>query len=330
MTVILAHADGDGLCSASLIKMIPKYHNSRVFFSHPVGITHDLPEMDEDLIFTDIAIDEKEYEKIFELFQEYTKKHHILYFDHHRLPGSLPSDVKVVSDENKCSTELVYRYFYNQLPEIASHFACLGAISDYEDETPLIQELILHYERRALFLDAGILSQGLGPIHKDYDYLRGLVEEFGNGKYPSEIKKLVTNAMKVTQQDKKSRRKVLQIYKAGNYIAWVRNPPASKSKAAHWVLADSSKIIGMTILDHHSKKELIDISFRGRNLIDLRDLIPPIAKEFGGSGGGHKNALGCRIPAMNLELFLETTDKKIADMGVKNPRKIKDVIDNSF
>jgi len=124
-----------------------------------------------------------------------------------------------------------YRYFFESLPEYADHFACIGAICDYMDNTPFINELMHNYERRNLFLDAGILAQGLYSVRRNYDYMRKLVESFSTGKYPCEMQNLVNKAVKNMREDKLEREKVLKKYKTGKYLAWIRNPSASKSNA---------------------------------------------------------------------------------------------------
>ena len=43
---------------------------------------------------------------------------------------------------------------------MAMRIACIGAICNSMDNTPLMQELMIQFERRGLFLDAGLLSQG--------------------------------------------------------------------------------------------------------------------------------------------------------------------------
>jgi RecJ-like exonuclease len=327
MTVIITHGDADGICSAALVKMTPKHRNDNVIFSHPMGLEHDLPKIDEDLIVLDIAIDLRSYSKVYPILDILSQKYSVLYLDHHGLPGPLPPKVEFYNDERVGTTELAYRYFYNDLPKFADRIACIGSICDYCDDTPVIKELMYCFERRSLFLDAGLLAQGLRDIGSSYDAKRELVEEFALGKYPCELKELTRAALKVTQDDKDARKLVLQMYETGKRIAWVISPPASKSKSAHWIMGDSGKMLGVTVNFHKSKEDLADITIRGRDMVDLREIIPRLAQNLGGSGGGHKNAIGCRIPRFHLESFLKILDKTLVNLDLSNPPDFESLID---
>jgi RecJ-like exonuclease len=326
MAVILTHGDGDGVCSASLVKMVKKYSTARVIFTHPVGIVQDLLGIEDDLVVLDIAINKESYTPVYNHYQKLVdNSYRVIHIDHHKIVGDLPGKVELIHDLKVCTTELTYRFFFESLPEYADHFACIGAICDYMDNTPFMTELMHNYERRNMFLDAGILAQGLHSVRRNYDFMRKLVESFSTGKYPCEMQGLVNKAVKNTREDKKERVKVLEDYETGKYIAWVRNPQASKSKAAHWIMAHSYKTVGITINDKKGG-HAVDISIRGRGLVELDKIIPDISKSLGGSGGGHKNAVGARIPSLKVAQFLEQLDTKIESLGIKNPNRLSPLL----
>jgi RecJ-like exonuclease len=325
MTIILTHGDGDGICSAALVKMTKEFKEAEVRFTHPMGFADDLRGIEEEVVICDIAIDERAYETVCKELNYLATHFSVLYIDHHRLPGKLPQKVSLVHQEYVSATELVFRHFYYQLPKTADRIAVIGAICDYLDHTPLMMELRNRFERRTLFLDAGLLAQGL-KNGNSYDEMRNLVLEFSNGLYPCENKKLVDTALNTTRKDKDARLKVIKLYNKGKKIAWIINPPASKSKAAHWVMGDSGSIIGLTVRFHSTKAEIADITIRGRNLIDLRTIIPKIALNLGGSGIGHANAIGCRIPREKTDQFLKIVDTTIDALGVESPPHIEGLI----
>ena len=86
-------------------------------------------------------------------------------------------------------------------------------------------------------------------------------------------------------------------------------------------MAHSFKTVGIAIVDR-KKSNMVDLSIRGRNLVELNKVVPEIAKLIGGSGGGHKNAVGTRIPSNKVDLFLKKLDEKIESLKIKNPAKI--------
>ncbi len=329
MTIIFTHLDADGVCSAALIKMIKKYSNAQVFFTHPAGLGHDIKGVEDDLIICDIALDKRSYNKTYSRLEKISKTYSIHYFDHHSMPGPLPPAVINIHNERVSATEIVYRYFYHELPEYADHIALLGAICDYLDNTPLMQEMLHHYERRSLFLDAGLLAQGLMKSNSGsrYDTLRNVVKRLSKGEFPCDIKFLAEGALKVSRREKEIRKKIITLYKKRENFAYIINPPfGSRSKIAYWILGHSGLYLGLTIRYLKSKPNLVDITIRGRYLVDLKMIIPPIVQKFDGSAGGHTNALGCRLLKDKLDQFLDLLDIKLSNLEIIHPPTIKDLI----
>jgi len=329
MTTIFTHLDGDGVCSASLIKMVKKYSNAQVFFTHPAGLGHDIKKIEDDLIICDIAQDKRSYNKTYSRLEKISYNHSIHYFDHHSMPKPLPPKVINIHKEGVSATEIVYRYFYHELPEYADHIVLLGAICDYLDDTSLMQEILHHYERRSLFLDAGLLAQGLMKSNKGsrYDTLRNVVKRLSKGEFPCDIKFLAEGALKISRREKQIRKKIITLYKTRENLAYIINPPfGSRSKIAYWILGHSGLYLGLTIRHLKSKPNLVDITIRGRNLVDLKIIIPPIIEKFDGTAGGHPNALGCRLLKDKLDQFLEILDIKLSSLQIIPPPAIKDLI----
>ena len=87
-TIILTHADCDGICSAAIAKA--KFQDADVFFTKPVSFLRDLEETRADrIIIADIAITKKDAQKIAELMKIRSRKTEITYFDHHRIPDTI-------------------------------------------------------------------------------------------------------------------------------------------------------------------------------------------------------------------------------------------------
>ncbi|MCF2139213.1 MAG: DHH family phosphoesterase [Candidatus Lokiarchaeota archaeon] len=334
MTTIITHLDADGVCSASLVRMVKEFHNSYVYFSHPAGLLHDLRVIPkDDLIICDIALDQRSYLEIFQIFEEFTKEYSIIYIDHHAQPEGMPNKVINVHDPNVSATELTYRYFYHQLPKRADFIALLGSICDYLDDSPLMQRLMHHYERRTLFLDAGLLAQGLKKYGKKahYEKLRDLIKAFSHGKSPCDIPELTQAAINATKSDNSKRSLILSLYHTEKNIAWIQDPPSmSYSKIAHWIMGDSGKHLGLAIRTLNSKRLLVDITIRGWRKIDLRKFIPEIAMKLGGSAGGHANAVGVRLPQKKCQLFLRMLDNHPIFSTLEPIAQIDDLIPLSF
>ena len=91
-------------------------------------------------------------------------------------------------------------------------------------------------------------------------------------------------------------------------------------------MGDSGAMLGISIRKINHKRNLADITIRGRNLIDLRQIIPPIANSLGGSAGGHSNAIGVRIPDRNILMFLRAVDNKLSELEIIPPKSLKELI----
>jgi oligoribonuclease NrnB/cAMP/cGMP phosphodiesterase (DHH superfamily) len=61
---IIAHEDADGICSAALVRMSDPA--SKVFFSKPCSLLHDLDQMDtrRDIVLLDLALCELAKEQV--------------------------------------------------------------------------------------------------------------------------------------------------------------------------------------------------------------------------------------------------------------------------
>ena len=222
----------------------------------------------------------------------------------------------MINDESCCASELVHRYFTErkEVSDDVDIIACIGCICDYFDDTEYIKKVMNKFEKRALFLDAGIMAQGLS-IYRKKTTKEELVRELVDGNTPCEIKQLVKQAMEVTHNDKISRDIIIHNCCSSKHIAWCLNPPCGKSKAAHFVSATQEKDIGLSIFQYTRRKtkevQLYDLCFRGTNTCDLREIISPLAFHLGGSGGGHFNAVGARVPVHLLGVLLYYIDLRI-------------------
>ncbi|EKE38500.1 hypothetical protein ENUP19_0050G0044 [Entamoeba nuttalli] len=314
---VCSHGDGDGLCSASIALSSKRFIDADLIITHPMGIVHDIKEIESNLFISDIALDARTYKELYKKFETLIDKgYQVIYIDHHRIYGTPPKGVEMINDENCCASELVHKYFKEkkELKEYVDIYACIGCICDYYDNTQYIKKVMDKFEKRSLFLDAGILAQGLS-IYRKKEMKEDLVREFVSGYIPCEIPALVSQAMQVTRNDKIGRNVIINNCCNCKYIAWCLNPPCGKSKSAHFASASKEKAIGLAIFYYQRRKvkeqPLYDLCFRGTNLVDLREIITPLALELGGSGGGHFNAVGSRVPTDLLGLMLYYIDLRV-------------------
>ncbi len=316
-TVVLTHADCDGICCGAIAKA--RYKEADVFFTKPVSFHNDLKNVEADrIIICDIAMTKSHAGEILSLLEEKSGKCEVLYFDHHQLPtGVKDSGVKVtkyVHRTNVSASELTYRYFEKEIPTERIWIALYGAIGDYEDDTPFAMERIANWDRRALFFEVSTLILGIKNREFDtYNAKRHIVKVMANGQNPSDVPGLVKSAKVAVTREFELYDFVKEHAKKHGSVGIVVNLPrfGFRGPAALFSATVTKSMIGMCI---HDRRKHIDITTRKRNSdIALNRLMEEAAEHVGGSGGGHSEAAGARIPMGTLDRFLDKVNDILSE-----------------
>ncbi len=308
--LIITHGDIDGICSGALA-LSALSGKADVLFSNPMGLIEDLRAADSyDAIFiTDIAIDEGSMRLLRKRFEELTGKKEVTYIDHHPLPKDWPAD-NLRHDEDRCTSELVHEYLRASLPKEMERVLVMGALGDYDDRTPYINKILMDWDKRSLYFQAGILIQASFDIGRNYDRKRQMLKALASGTLPSEIPGLLDSALSATRDEEKMRIQIKSKVKTLRHVAYVIGMHGSMAKAAIYAAASGDKIVGAAG-EYRENKDAYDFSIRARDGIDVNAILRAVAPKCGGSGGGHKFAGGARIPAARVQEFLHTLDDVI-------------------
>jgi RecJ-like exonuclease len=310
---ILSHADGDGICAAALIKTI--FPDAYVFFTKPVSLYSDLKDIKSKKIFIcDIALTKKHAKDVVELMKR--KRAEIFYFDHHVIPedvGSALEKIKklnLIHDENKSTSEIVYRYFEKKLPKERIWIAIYGAIADYSDDTKFIIEKLKSWDKRALYFEVSTLVLGIKTDEfGSYDAKREIVAKLAEGKNPSDIRGLVKSAKEAVNREFELYEIVKRNAETFGSVGFVKDiePFGFRGPLALFAATVTGKKVGLAI---HRRKKYFDITMRTRNYnIELNKIAEKAAEHVGGSGGGHPHASGARVPITALREFLKKVDE---------------------
>lgn len=313
-TAIIAHGDSDGVCSAAIA--LNKYPGADVWFTHPVGLLEDLRHIHaKRLIICDLAISERDKTELFEEFLKRSSDAELIYIDHHPLPldtiaGDIPA-TQVVRDLTKSTSELAHTVFKNHEMILVAVF---GAITDYyTDTTDFVKKTLDVYDKRTLYLEAGLLSQALRTGGKrDYIFKRKIVLLLSKGELPSSSQMIVRKALEGTRKEWQTIEFVKKEVDVIDGIAILKNVPkdVSPTKAAKFALGVTGKPVALST---RPKKNNIDISARKLSTysLDLNVTFRTIAPRFDGSGGGHPTAAGARIPKKHFSAFMEALKKEV-------------------
>jgi RecJ-like exonuclease len=313
--IILAHGDGDGVCSAALaLSFLKSQCEVSVYFTHPVGLLHDLREFTPKgsrVIIVDIAINELHSNELAKTLEEYSTSSSVVYIDHHPLPEgfSPPRGVVWVHDTCCSASELTFRFFHDQgLRGEYSRVALYGAICDYLDETPWVKSELWKWDRRSVFLEAGVVSQGLEGAKRDYEFKRSVVEHLAKNNLPSQMPELVSRSLKQAELDEKLRLWVKESIKIAGQVAYVLNPPGSVSRAANYARIYSGVKVGVGI---EERKDMYTMSLRSTEC-NLNSILRKLSRRLNVHGGGHPFAAGARVPRDLFNVFLEELNRELA------------------
>jgi RecJ-like exonuclease len=314
--VILAHGDGDGVCSAALaLGFLKSQCDVSVYFTHPVGLIHDFKEFvskGSRVVILDIAVNELHAVELAHILEEYASVGAVVYIDHHPLPEDFTVPRRVFWVHNTCcsASELTFKYFHDLgLSWEYSRIALYGAICDYLDETPWVKSELWKWDRRSVFLEAGIISQGLEGAKRDYEFKRAVVEYLARNMLPSQMQELVVRSIKQAELDEKLRIWVKENLKINGQVAYVFNPPGSVGRAANYAKIYGGVKVGVGI---EERKDMLVMSLRSSGECDLNTMLRKLSKRLGIYGGGHPSAAGARVPKDIFAKFIEELNRELS------------------
>jgi len=210
----------------------------------------------------------------------------------------------VAHESGPSASELTFRLLGEDLSAEYELLAVWGAIADYCEQTPFVRGVLSKYDRRTVYMEAGLLSQAVGEAGGDYAFKRTVVEAMSRLVHPTKIPGLVERAIHATEQEWELRSHVRSNVERIGPLAVVRNlPRGSLGKAAMFAVGLTGAEVGLCARLSNGE---VDMSFRRRHdsTVDLNEILRRIVSRLGGSGGGHSNAAGANIPADRFEEFL--------------------------
>jgi RecJ-like exonuclease len=310
---VFTHGDGDGMCAGALA--LAANPDAKVFFTNPVGLLEDLEQVrhGDSVIICDIALSENHLPKILDRLAGIAKDGHLLYFDHHPLPESISeADVPATVPRRfgASASELTYSHFQNGLNPLLSRVAIYGAIADYSDNTPFVNQLLRKWDKRTIYFETGILIQGIEGQKRNHDFKREIVSNLAKNIPPSFHNRLVEYAIDSTHREELVLRDLKDHIRVHGKIAYAMDVPFSLGKTAIYVRALAETPVGIAC---EKRDGSIDMSLRTAEKDgDLNRILRRIAPKLGGSGGGHPMAAGARIPEENFSTFIEEMNEALS------------------
>ena len=129
---------------------------------------------------------------------------------------------------------------------------------------------------------------------------------------PSEIPSLAKNALIASKHEDEMRLRIQKEVKRLGNIAYVVNSNGCISKAAIYARVYGKVPVGISA-EYRDHRDVYDFSARAVGNIDLNEIIGRTVVKYGGTGGGHPQASGGRVPAKSLYDFLSDVDLAVGE-----------------
>ncbi|MEE8570173.1 MAG: DHHA1 domain-containing protein [Candidatus Bathyarchaeia archaeon] len=313
---IFTHGDTDGICAGAIV--LSAYPDAKLIFTNPYRLLEDLDMVSysDTVIICDISLPENCVTEILKRFSEIADAGELIYIDHHPLPESILTEEipgRVIHNVASSTSELAYFLFQSMLDHNHGRTAIYGAIADYLDRTPLIQELLKKWDDITIYFETGILSQGIESLKGDNDSKKRIVHNLANNMSPSFDEDLVRLAIQYTKQEWKAVDELKDQIQVKGRVAFVLSFPFSLGKTATYIRMLTDALIGMA---GEKRKDKIDLSLRTSDeRVNLNRMLREITPKLCGSGGGHPKAAGARIPQKHFNKFLEELNKSLASLA---------------
>ena len=324
MSICISHKeDTDGICSATLIKAA--FDVSKVILVDYANLMTKLEKVVESdskidqLFICDVGLSKKNELRFVELLDKIASAGtEVTYVDHHDVSREIMQAIKkagvtLIHTVEECTSIQVYSRYRKKLPEHATFFAAMGALTDYMETRPIASGIVPRFDRQFLMLESTALSYMVSASQRDDDFLVKIVDTLAKMKYPHDIRggfeiaekyaRKVANAIESIQES---------IVKLDNIAHAPSTIELSSNMVVNFVLGSSGKPAAMVYKFKNDIKSYV-VSIRGSSdcKVHLGRLTNEIASELGGSGGGHERACGAVIPKDRLEEFIKALDSRI-------------------
>ncbi|MFW9909127.1 MAG: DHHA1 domain-containing protein [Candidatus Thorarchaeota archaeon] len=310
-SIVLSHGDADGITSGAISMLA--FPGSTFYFSKPSQIHSDLYRISKDrpdsVCISDIAVNEMHMDHILRALDRFPDSSKIIWIDHHPIGKKnlkeLEDRGEIIHEIGCAASELAYRRFQNEVPEYALRLALYGAIGDYCDGTPFAQLHFEDYDKRTLYLEAGLLVQALQEI--DYKKeSKDLLHELTLGVAPSAMNNIVELAMKATRIEHEVFRYVKANARKLGRVGYILDMPIQgyRGKSAKFAAYVTDSNIGISA---KSTEDEVDMSIRRRALeVDLNQALNKILPELiDAHGGGHPAAAGATMNRNEFPMFVQ-------------------------
>lgn len=303
--------DVDGCVCAALVKHVAKSHYLLANYGNVNECLRSIYDSFDHVYVCDMGINEttvKEFERIRQ-FAELT------YIDHHPLDAAVLESIQnmgvnVIHSHRDCASVLTYDCFKEALPREAGLLASYAAVSDRLENGPLAKKIMRVYDRDFVLFETMLLVYAIERA--DVDYKKRLIPNLSKLEYPHLIPDIPKMALEQAGRITSLRKELPERAQNIGNLFYADSKGDSSGVIANLLLDICDAAVGIGY-NTNEQTQISDLSIRGadRVRVNLGKKTAKLARNFGGTGGGHPKASGARIPALRLMEFLQILSNQV-------------------
>jgi RecJ-like exonuclease len=316
-TICISHnRDVDGIVAAALIRNLTRCDVLLTDYDQMIQTLESVNGVDS-LYVCDLGLT-KETENLFhQQLNRIKKTAPVCYIDHHPLDEKslktiIDSGVKVVHSTEDCASVLIYELYKDKLPKEAALLAACSAITDDMESGKNTRNILKRYDRDLILFEASVLSYAIAAKGDDEEFLKRLVNELSESRFPHQINHLCEYASEYAQRMLQLCNKITQEGKKIKNLAHMNTMEHSLGSVANFLVGEFEVPVGVAYRYRPDTDKYV-VSLRSSDDFkhNLGKLTASISSTVGGLGGGHSNASGAVIPRLKLNEFLELFDREL-------------------
>lgn len=309
--------DVDGLSAAALVVAARGGTFRLAGYDDIFDELESVPKGIDEFVLCDIGSDAARTAEFVAKLGKLADRCKVTYIDHHNLDEEgkrqiRERGVKLVHNVDECASMLTYQTFASELPEAARNLALFGAVTDYMDSSPSAQKMMERSDRHFILLEASLLSHAVARKGDRRAFVNMLVRQLSKMRPPHEIDSVAKLAVEQLGEAVRLMRIVRRKGRKLSRLAYMNTTQQATGNVAKMLIGAFNTTVGVSFREK-SQKGMYEVSTRATSecRVHLGQTLGKLAPQFGGSGGGHRLAAGCRIPKLEMRAFLAALDKVV-------------------
>jgi DHHA1 domain len=308
--------DVDGLGAAAIVRAATGADFLLSDYDDLIDNLGRVPPDAEQFVLCDIGTDNADSAAFVEAMGRIARKAKATYVDHHFLTEGTKrklrrAGVRVVHDVRECSSMLAYRTFAKGLPQEARLLALYGAVTDYMDDSPLASNMMEQVDRQFVLLEASMLSYALGNMAGEEDFPQTVVARLSEMEHPHDIPGVPEAAVRQLQEVARLEGVVKDKGVRLGRLAYMVTKEYSTGNVAKLLIGAFGVPVGVAMKEKQEGWYEVSLRSTSESRVHLGRAIAKISARLGGSGGGHRKAAGCRVPAGRSQEMLRLLARKV-------------------